>query len=51
MAQKDYQTPILTVLTFEKQDVCTLSIVDGVTFNAQDNAYGWWSEFTGVDQQ
>lgn len=41
MVKKDYQSLKFIITAIEKQDVVTLSMSDGATFNAQD--YGWWS--------
>ena len=41
MVKKDYQSLEFIITAIEKQDVVTLSMSDGTTFNAQD--YGWWS--------
>lgn len=41
MAKQDYQKLIINFVTFETEDILTLSVNDGAAFNAQD--YGWWS--------
>ena len=47
MIKTNYQKPECIVFAFEKEDVVTLSLSDGTSFNAQD--YGWWTSdnFTG----
>lgn len=47
MVKKKYVAVQMDLVTFVN-DVVTLSMTDGETFNAQ--SYGWWGDFEGGAQ-
>ena len=44
MKKENYEKPIVTIVAFEEEDIVTLSMPDGSSFDADDEKLDWWSQ-------